>query len=159
MKRLDYLSWDEYFMGVALLSAQRSKDPSTQVGACIANRDHKILSVGYNGMPTGCHDDVMAWEREGTPLDTKYLYVCHAELNAILNNDGGSLKGTTIYVTLFPCNECAKAIIQSGIREVVYWYDKYADTDSVIASKRMFELAGVKCRPYTPSGKQITLHF
>ena len=159
MKRLDYLSWDEYFMGVALLSAQRSKDPSTQVGACIANRDHKILSVGYNGMPTGCHDDVMAWEREGTPLDTKYLYVCHAELNAILNNDGGSLRGTTIYVTLFPCNECAKAIIQSGIREVVYWYDKYADTDSVIASKRMFELAGVKCRPYTPSGKQITLHF
>ena len=159
MKRLDYLSWDEYFMGVALLSAQRSKDPSTQVGACIANRDHKILPVGYNEMPPVCHDDVMAWEREGAPLDTKYLYVCHAELNAILNNDGGSLRGTTIYVTLFPCNECAKAIIQSGIREVVYWYDKYADTDSVIASKRMFELAGVKCRPYTPSGKQITLHF
>ena len=159
MKRSDYLSWDEYFMGVAMLSAQRSKDPSTQVGACIVNHDHKILSVGYNGMPTGCHDDLMAWEREGEPLETKYLYVCHAELNAILNNDGGSLKGTTIYVTLFPCNECAKAIIQSGIREVVYWDDKYAETDAVIASKRMFEMAGVTCRPYQPSGKKLEMHF
>lgn len=159
MKRMDYLSWDEYFMGVAMLSAQRSKDPSTQVGACIANRDHKILSVGYNGMPTGCSDDVMAWERDGSPLDTKYLYVCHAELNAILNNDGGSLKGAIIYVTLFPCNECAKAIIQSGIREVVYWHDKYADTPAVQASKRMFELAGVTCRTYQPSGKCLTFDF
>ncbi len=159
MKRMDYLSWDEYFMGVAMLSAQRSKDPSTQVGACIANRDHKILSVGYNGMPTGCSDDVMAWERDGNPLDTKYLYVCHAELNAILNNDGGSLKGAIIYVTLFPCNECAKAIIQSGIREVVYWHDKYADTPAVQASKRMFELAGVTCRTYQPSGKRLTFDF
>ncbi len=159
MKRADYLSWDEYFMGVAMLSAQRSKDPSTQVGACIANHDHKILSVGYNGMPTGCHDDLMAWEREGTPLETKYLYVCHAELNAILNNDSGSLKGTTIYVTLFPCNECAKAIIQSGIREVVYWDDKYAETDAVIASKRMFEMAGVTCRAYQPSGKKLEMEF
>ena len=149
MKRTDYLSWDEYFMGVAMLSAQRSKDPSTQVGACIANHDHKILSVGYNGMPTGCSDDVMAWERD----------VCHAELNAILNNDGGSLKGTTIYVTLFPCNECAKAIIQCGIREVVYWYDKYADTPAVMASKRMFDLAGVAYRSYTPSGKHLELDF
>ena len=159
MKRMDYLSWDEYFMGVAMLSAQRSKDPSTQVGACIANRDHKILSVGYNGMPTGCSDDVMAWERDGSPLDTKYLYVCHAELNAILNNDGGSLKGAIIYVTLFPCNECANAIIQSGIREVVYWHDKYADTPAVQASKRMFELAGVTCRTYQPSGKRLTFDF
>lgn len=159
MKRMDYLSWDEYFMGVAMLSAQRSKDPSTQVGACIANRDHKILSVGYNGMPTGCSDDVMAWERDGSPLDTKYLYVCHAELNAILNNDGGSLKGAIIYVTLLPCNECAKAIIQSGIREVVYWHDKYADTPAVQASKRMFELAGVTCRTYQPSGKRLTFDF
>ena len=159
MKRMDYLSWDEYFMGVAMLSAQRSKDPSTQVGACIANRDHKILSVGYNGMPNGCSDDVMAWERDGSPLDTKYLYVCHAELNAILNNDGGSLKGAIIYVTLFPCNECAKAIIQSGIREVVYWHDKYADTPAVQASKRMFELAGVTCRTYQPSGIRLTFDF
>ena len=159
MKRTDYLSWDEYYMGVATLSAQRSKDPSTQVGACIVNRDHKILSMGYNGMPVGCSDDLMAWDRDGGPLDTKYLYVCHAELNAILNNDGGSLKDTIIYVTLFPCNECAKAMIQCGIREVVYWHDKYADTPAVQASKKMFEMAGVVCRPYVPSGKHLELDF
>ena len=159
MKRTDYLSWDEYYMGVAMLSAQRSKDPSTQVGACIVNRDHKILSMGYNGMPVGCSDDLMAWDRDGSPLDTKYLYVCHAELNAILNNDGGSLKDTIIYVTLFPCNECAKAIIQCGIREVVYWHDKYADTPAVQASKKMFEMAEVVCRPYAPSGKHLELDF
>ena len=159
MKRTDYLSWDEYYMGVATLSAQRSKDPSTQVGACIVNRDHKILSMGYNGMPVGCSDDLMAWDRDGGPLDTKYLYVCHAELNAILNNDGGSLKDTIIYVTLFPCNECAKAIIQCGIREVVYWHDKYANTPAVQASKKMFEMAGVVCRPYVPSGKHLELDF
>ena len=113
-KRTDYLSWDQYFMGVALLSAQRSKDPGSQVGACIVNQDNRILSVGYNGMPTGCQDDQMPWSREGGFLESKYAYVCHAELNAILNNDGGSLKGTRLYATLFPCNECAKAIIQSG---------------------------------------------
>ena len=157
MKRTDYLSWDEYFMGVAMLSAQRSKDPSTQVGACIANHDHKILSVGYNGMPTGCSDDVMAWERDGSPLDTKYLYVCHAELNAILNNDGGSLKGTTIYVTLFPCNECAKAIIQAGIRTVVYDSDKYEGTPSNRAAKRMFDAAGVNYVQYRKTGRMIRI--
>lgn len=157
MKRSDYLSWDEYFMGVAMLSAQRSKDPSTQVGACIANHDHKILSVGYNGMPTGCHDDLMAWEREGEPLETKYLYVCHAELNAILNNDGGSLKGTTIYVTLFPCNECAKAIIQAGIKTIVYGQDKYADTPGVKASKRMLNAAGVRYYQYQPTGRVLKI--
>ena len=159
MKRTDYLSWDEYFMGIAMLSAQRSKDPSTQVGACIANVVHKILSVGYNGMPIGCSDDEMPWQREGSLLDTKYAYVCHAELNAILNNDGGSLKGTTIYVTLFPCHECAKAIVQSGIREVVYWSDKYADTDSTRASRRIFQYCGVKLRQYVPSGKKLNLEF
>ena len=159
MKRTDYLSWDEYFMGIAMLSAQRSKDPSTQVGACIANADHKILSVGYNGMPIGCSDDEMPWQREGSLVDTKYAYVCHAELNAILNNDGGSLKGTTIYVTLFPCHECAKAIVQSGIREVVYWGDKYADTDSTRASRRIFQYCGVKLRQYVPSGKKLNLEF
>ena len=159
MKRTDYLTWDEYFMGIAMLSAQRSKDPSTQVGACIANADHKILSVGYNGMPIGCSDDEMPWQREGSLLDTKYAYVCHAELNAILNNDGGSLKGTTIYVTLFPCHECAKAIVQSGIREVVYWGDKYADTDSTRASRRIFQYCGVKLRQYVPSGKKLNLEF
>ena len=155
MKRQDYISWEEYFMGVAILSAQRSKDSSTQVGACIVNRDRKILSVGYNGMPTGCSDDDMPWGREGELLDTKYAYVCHAELNAILNNDGRSLKGTTIYVTLFPCNECAKAIIQCGIKEIVYMEDKYAEEDNFIAAKRMLDMAGVKYRQYQTSGKEI----
>ncbi|MBR4072900.1 MAG: dCMP deaminase family protein [Clostridia bacterium] len=154
MKRQEYLSWDEYFMGIAVLSSRRSKDPSTQVGACIVDSDKKILSMGYNGMPRCCHDDEYPWERsEG--LDSKYLYVCHAELNAILNCHSGSVRGCTVYVTLFPCNECAKAIIQSGIKEIVYADDKYADTDGVKASKRMFDSAGVIYRPYTPSGKEV----
>jgi dCMP deaminase len=157
---MDYISWDEYFMGIALLSAQRSKDESTQVGACIVNSDNKILSVGYNGMPTGCDDDKMPWARQAAcTLDEKYAYVCHAELNAILNNDGGTLKGAKIYSTLFPCNECAKAIIQSGIREVIYFADKYAETDSVIASKRMFEMVGVVCRQYESAGKVLELRI
>ena len=158
-KREGYLSWDQYFMGVALLSAQRSKDPGSQVGACIVNSDNRILSVGYNGMPTGCQDDQMPWAREGDFLESKYAFVCHAELNAILNNDGGSLKGTRLYATLFPCNECAKAIIQSGIREVIYLSDKYAGSDAVIASKRMFQMAGVALRQYQPEGTQITLEL
>ena len=157
MKRKDYLSWDAYFMGIALLSAQRSKDPGTQVGACIVGADKKILSVGYNGMPIGCSDDVMPWGREGAPRDTKYLYVCHAELNAILNYSGGRLQGARLYTTLFPCNECAKAIIQAGIREVVYLSDKYADSDSVLASKRMMELTGVTYRAYEPMGQHVGL--
>ena len=156
-KRQGYLSWDQYFMGVAMLSAQRSKDPGSQVGACIVNQDNRILSVGYNGMPTGCQDDQMPWAREGDFLESKYAFVCHAELNAILNNDGGSLRGTRIYVTLFPCNECAKAIIQSGIREIVYLSDKYADTDAVVASKRMLQMAGVVLRQYQPAEREITL--
>ncbi len=157
MKREEYISWDEYFMGIALLSAQRSKDNSTQVGACIVSPQRKILSLGYNGMPTGCNDDEMPWGRTGNPLDTKYLYVCHAELNAILNADIGSLRGATVYVTLFPCNECAKAIIQTGIAEVVYLDDKYHDTDGTRASRRMLEMTGVKCRAYEPTGRQLTL--
>ncbi len=157
MKREEYISWDEYFMGIALLSAQRSKDASTQVGACIVSDEHKILSLGYNGMPVGCHDDAMPWDREGAPLDTKYLYVCHAELNAILNADIGSLKGATVYVTLFPCNECTKAIIQTGIKEVVYLDDKYHDTDATVASRKMLEMTGVTCRCYQPSGRELTL--
>lgn len=159
MKRKDYISWDEYFMGIALLSAQRSKDANTQVGACIVNRDNKILSVGYNGMPIGCPDDEMPWEREGGALDTKYFYVCHAELNAILNNDGGSLKNTRVYTTLFPCNECAKAIIQAGIREVIYLSDKYAESESTLASKMMFRMAGVDFRPFEATGKQVLLEL
>ncbi|NLL62998.1 MAG: dCMP deaminase family protein [Ruminococcaceae bacterium] len=143
-KRNDYISWDEYFMGIALLSAMRSKDPNTQVGACIVNNNNKIMSVGYNGFPIGCSDDDFPWEKNGSSNETKYPYVCHAELNAILNNAGGDLHGCKLYVGLFPCNECAKAIIQSGIKEILYISDKYASLDSTIASKRMLEAAGVK---------------
>lgn len=157
MKRQDYLSWDEYFMGIALLSAGRSKDSNTQVGACIVSEENKILSVGYNGMPTGCNDDEMPWEREGEALETKYPFVCHAELNAILNRSTGSLQNARIYVSLFPCNECAKAIIQSGIKEVVYMEDKYADTDGVRASKKMFEMTGVKMRQYFQMDRIVTV--
>lgn len=158
-KRTDYISWDEYFMGVALLAARRSKDPNTQVGACIVNQDRKIISTGYNGFPVGIDDDDFPWQREGDFLDTKYPYVCHAELNAILNQPGTSLAGCTIYVALFPCNECAKAIIQSGIREVVYLSDKYADTAGVQASKRMFEATGVTTRKLEPAIDELTLSF
>ncbi|MBQ4154681.1 MAG: dCMP deaminase family protein [Clostridia bacterium] len=157
MKRDGYLNWDEYFMGVAMLSAGRSKDPSTQVGACIVNSENRIMSVGYNGMPAGCSDDKFPWDRKGDTLDTKYPFVCHAELNAILNFRGGSLKGCKVYCTLFPCNECAKAIIQIGISEVIYLEDKYSKTDSVIASKMMFEAAGVRFRPYKTGGHEV--HF
>ncbi len=158
MKRTDYISWDEYFMGIAMLSAERSKDNSTQVGACIVNEDKKIVSVGYNGMPTGCADDEMPWERSGeNSLETKYPFVCHAELNAILNSNIGNLVGCTVYVTLFPCNECAKAIIQSGIKKVVYYSNKYADTESIKASCMLFEKCGVKTEEYKKSGKKLTL--
>ena len=158
MKRTDYISWDEYFMGIALLSAQRSKDSNTQVGACIVSDENKILSVGYNGMPTGCCDDEMPWGRDGEKLDTKYPFVCHAELNAILNS-GSSLRGSRVYVTLFPCNECAKAIIQSGIKEVIYLSDKYADSDETKASKKMFGMVGISCRQYIPSQRTVALEL
>ena len=144
MKRTDYISWDEYFMGVAMLAARRSKDPSTQVGACIVSEDNIIISTGYNGMPKGCSDDEFPWERTGAENETKYPYVVHAELNAILNANGRDLRGSRIYVALFPCNECAKAIIQSGIREIVYLSDKYKDTMGNFASKKMLNAAGVK---------------
>lgn len=158
MKRQDYISWDEYFMGIALLSAQRSKDGNTQVGACIVDENNKILSLGYNGMPIGCNDDDMPWERDGEPIDTKYMYVCHAELNAILNSKI-SLNGATLYVTLFPCNECAKAIIQSGIKELVYLSDKYSDSDNNIASKKMLDMSGIKYRKYTPTGRILEIEL
>ena len=144
-------------MGIALLSSMRSKDPSTQVGACIVNSEKRILSMGYNGMPRCCSDDEFPWDKNESALDSKYLYVCHAELNAILNCASGNVRGCTVYTTLFPCNECAKAIIQSGIAEVVYMSDKYADSDSVLASKRMFTTAGVKFREYNISGKSLEL--
>ena len=156
-KRKDYISWDEYFMGVARLSAMRSKDPNTQVGACIVSQDNKILSMGYNGFPIGCSDDEFPWNREGEPLESKYVYTVHSELNAILNYRGGSLEGAKLYVTLFPCNECAKAIIQAGIRELIYDQDKYADTPSVLASKRMLQTAGVAFHRYQRTGRSIEL--
>jgi dCMP deaminase len=159
MKRTDYISWDEYFMGVSKLSGLRSKDPSTQVGSCIVSGDNKILSMGYNGFPAGCSDDDFPWEREGESIETKYPYVTHSELNAILNYRGGSLEGAKIYVSLFPCNECAKAIIQSGIKTIVYDSDKYAATDSVIASKRMLDAAGVSCLRYQRSSRRIELEL
>ena len=158
-KRLDFISWDEYFMGVAMLAAKRSKDPSTQVGACIVDDDNRILSTGYNGFPYGCSDDEYPWAREGDTNDTKYPYVVHAELNAILNNRGKNLVGARIYVALFPCNECAKAIIQSGIREVIYLSDKYANTPSVVASKRMLASAGVAMRQFATKMDFLALHF
>lgn len=156
-KRQDYIDWDTYFMGIAMLSAQRSKDPSTQVGACIVSNDNKILSVGYNGAPNGYDDDNMPWSREGAFLNTKYAYVCHAELNAILNNKGSNLEGAKIYVDLFPCNECAKAIIQSGIKEVIYKSDKYNGTESNIASKKMLDYCGVKYKKYEDKNREIKL--
>ena len=159
MKRSDYITWDQYFMGIAIMSANRSKDPNTQVGACIVDQDNRILTVGYNGMPSGCNDDEMPWDREGEGMASKYFFVCHAELNAILNYRGGSLEGAKMYVTLFPCNECAKAIIQSGVKEVYYLSDKYADTLATMASKRMMDSAGVRYIQMRTEIKSITLDF
>ena len=143
--RKDYISWDNYFMGVALLSAMRCKDPNTQVGACIVNEQKRIVGIGYNGMPIGCKDEDFPWERNGSFLETKYAYVVHAEPNAILNSNSQT-RNCTLYVTLFPCNECAKLVIQSGIKEIVYMDDKYNGTDSDIASKKMLDAAGIKYR-------------
>ncbi|MEZ3503339.1 MAG: dCMP deaminase family protein [Lachnospiraceae bacterium] len=158
-KRMDYISWDEYFMGIAYLSAMRSKDPNTQVGACIVSRENKILSVGYNGFPKGCDDDEFPWKRDGDIYDSKYAYVTHSELNAILNYRGGSLEGTKLYVTLFPCNECAKAIIQAGIIELVYADDKYQGTPANLASRRMLKAAGVRMTPYEKGNRTIRLEL
>ena len=159
-KRVDYITWDEYFMGVAALSGRRSKDPSTQVGACIVSQDNKILSMGYNGFPKGCSDDEFPWGKEhelDDPYNAKYFYSTHSELNAILNYRGGSLEGSKLYVTLFPCNECAKAIIQAGITEVIYYSDKYAYTESTIAAKRMFDMVGITYRQYQKEEKELVL--
>lgn len=159
MKRKDYISWDEYFMGIALLSAKRSKDPSTQVGACIVNQYNKIVGIGYNGFPIGCSDDELPWARTSDDNnETKYPYVVHAEANAILNSTK-DLHGSRIYVALFPCNECTKLIIQSGITEILYLSDKYRDTDSVKASKRMLQMAGVSHRQLLLDNKKIEIDF
>ncbi len=160
-KRKDYLSWDEYFMAVALLSAQRSKDPNTQVGACVANQQNRIVGVGYNGFPAGCSDDILPWARTGDFLDTKYPYVCHAELNAVLNSISKDLTNCRIYVGLFPCNECTKVILQSGISEIIYLSDKYRDTASVIASKKMLDLAAprISYRQLITERRELLLSF
>ncbi len=158
-KRTSYIAWDDYFMGVSLLAAERSKDPSTQVGACIVGEDNRILSTGYNGFPKGCSDDKFPWNRDASKGETKYNFVVHAELNAILNAGGKSLVDSRIFVSLFPCHECAKAIIQAGIKEVVYLSDKYNGTESDNASKRMLDAAGVKYTKLNPTKAQIVLNF
>ncbi len=154
MKRENVLTWNEYFMAMAHLSALRSKDPSTQVGAVIVDDANRVVSIGYNGLPRGCSDDTFPWGREGGMLDTKYAYVVHAELNAILNSPR-PVNGCTVYVSLFPCNECAKAIIQAGISRIVYECDKYADTEAVIISKKMLNAAGVQLVQIAPTKKLI----
>ncbi len=157
-KRTDYINWDEYFMAIAQLSAKRSKDPSTQVGACIVNSKKRIIGIGYNGFPIGCSDDLLPWDREGDYLETKYPYVCHAEMNAITNSSNKmQLEGAAIYVSLFPCNECAKLIVQVGIKEVVFLSDKYADADVFKASRKIFDMAGVRLRQLVPKTKEILL--
>ncbi len=159
-KRDDYISWPEYFMGIAILSAQRSKDPSSQVGACIVNAQNKIVGIGYNGFPLGFSDDELPWEREAASgFDTKYPYVCHAELNAIMNKNSADLSGCRLYVTLFPCCECTKLIIQGGIVEIVYLTDKYHDTESVRAARRMLDMAGVKYAAFAPLRDRIVIDF
>ena len=149
-QRNDYLTWDEYFMGVAVLSSKRSKDPSTQVGACIVSSDNRILSIGYNGAPNGFEDVYFPWDRTGENLNTKYPYVCHAELNAISNYRGNKkdFEKAKLYVTLFPCNECAKLVIQNGIKEIIYLSNKYDNTDSVKASKKLFDTCGVSYKEF-----------
>ena len=156
-KRSNYIGWDAYFMGVAELSAKRSKDPNTQVGACIVSKDKKILSVGYNGAPNGYNDEILPWDREGSFIDTKYAYVCHAELNAILNNKGSNLEGSTLYVDLFPCNECAKAIIQCGIKEIVYKSDKYKGSDNNLVSRKLLDECNIKYRKYEKENNLVEL--
>ncbi len=159
MKREDYISWNDYFMSISLLSGMRSKDPSTQVGACIVDYNNRIVSIGYNGFINGCSDEDFPWRRDGEFLETKYPYVVHAEQNAILNARGKSLEGCRLYVNLFPCHECARNIIQSGINEVYYLSDKYAETDSIKASKYMFEKANVKLTHLTPSVDKIEINL
>jgi dCMP deaminase len=159
-KRTNYISWDDYFMAVAQLSALRSKDPNTQVGACIVNKRKRIIGIGYNGFPTGCDDDHLPWAREGEFLETKYPYVCHAEMNAITNSSNKpELEGAAMYVSLFPCNECAKLIVQVGIKEIVYLSDKYHDTDIMVASRKILDMAGVRYRQLQPNVRQIALEL
>ncbi|ESO02367.1 hypothetical protein HELRODRAFT_161627 [Helobdella robusta] len=159
-KRNDYLEWEDYFMAVAILSAQRSKDPAKQVGACIVSEDKKIVGIGYNGMPNGCSDDELPWvKNQADELDNKFAYVCHAEMNAIMNKNTYDVKDCTIYTALFPCNECAKLIIQSGIRQIVYLSDENKNKKSILASKRMFNLAGISYRQFESKRSEIVINL
>ncbi|MBN1517898.1 dCMP deaminase family protein [Candidatus Sumerlaeota bacterium] len=158
-KRDDYISWNDYFMGVAILAAHRSKDPHSQVGCCVVSRDKKILGVGYNGFPIGCSDEELPWGREGAFLETKYPYVCHAELNAVMNSNFADLRGAIVYVTLFPCNECTKLLIQKGVGRIVYLSDKYHDSDSSVASRRMLDMAGVEYEAFQADRDRLTIDF
>nr|CAB3496838.1 unnamed protein product [Digitaria exilis] len=163
-KREGYISWDDYFMAIAFLSAERSKDPNRQVGACLVSQEGIILGIGYNGFPRGCSDDKLPWAKKsanGDPLETKYPYVVHAEVNAILNTNHASAAGQKLYVTMFPCNECAKIIIQSGVSEVIYFVEKRIDnSDHVyVASHKLLSIAGVKVRKHQPQMAQIPIKF
>ncbi|XP_055853750.1 probable deoxycytidylate deaminase [Episyrphus balteatus] len=159
-QRTDYLSWEDYFMATALLTSQRSKDPVTQVGACIVDKDNLILAVGYNGFPRNCNDEEFPWCKDKeNPFNDKKMYVVHAEANAILNKNSANLTGALLYTTLFPCNECTKIIIQSGIKEVIYVSDKHHEKPTYHASKRMLDAVGIKHRRYTPTKKKIVLDF
>lgn len=163
-KRKGYLSWDDYFMAIAFLSAQRSKDPNRQVGACLVSQSGVILGIGYNGFPRGCSDDSLPWAKKsitGDPLLTKYPYVCHAEVNAILNTNHASATGQRLYVTMFPCNECAKIIIQSGVAEVVYFIDKKNNSNDTayVASRKLLSMSGVKVWKHEPMKSRVTVDF
>jgi dCMP deaminase len=159
MKRKNYISWDDYFMGIVQLSAMRSKDPSTQVGACIVNNEKKIIGIGYNGFPIGCSDDILPWGKgDDNELVTKYPYVCHAEMNAIMNKNNQSLKDCIIYVSLFPCNECAKLIIQSGIKKIIYLSDKQKNTNHNVASKKLLDMVNIIYEKYIPTNN-ILINF
>ncbi|XP_043723398.1 deoxycytidylate deaminase [Telopea speciosissima] len=163
-KRKGYLSWDDYFMAIAFLSAERSKDPNRQVGACLVSQNGVILGIGYNGFPRGCSDDKLPWAKKsmtGDPLETKYPYVCHAEVNAILNTNHATAAGQRLYVTMFPCNECAKIIIQSGVSEVIYFVEKRLNGSETAytASHRLLSMAGIKVRKHQPQMTQILIKF
>jgi len=157
-QRTDYISWDDYFMGVAMLSAMRSKDPSSQVGSCIVNKNKRIVGIGYNGAPRGFPDEDFPWAREGKLLETKYPFVVHSEANAIINATE-NLDGCKIYVALIPCNECAKLIAQSGIKEVIMISDKHKDLDAFKATPTIFKHAGVKMRLYKPDNEKLIVDF
>lgn len=159
-KREQYLSWDDYFMASAFLAAKRSKDPASQVGACIVDSEHRIVGTGYNGFPRGCSDDDFPWSKtSANNLENKYMYVVHAEANAILNKNAADIRGSRLYVALFPCNECAKLIIQSGIKEVIYMSDKHATREHTIASKMLFDKCGVNYRQYEPNESRVVIDF